>query len=346
MYKYAIKRIIAGILMYAVLIFTYSIIFNTVTDRTIRAQIDEKIRAEKTAILKENRKIDIDKYITEKKDYYYKINNLDKPIITRIIIRTYKTLIFEFGESTVMTSKKGSRNVRDIIFDVLPNTVILFTTAQIFIIIIAIVLGMKKAKKAGGKLDKSTTFITMLLFGIPTWWIGMMAIMYFAYIIKIFPSGGMISVPPKEGMAYIVDFLHHLTLPVFILVIVGFWGGAFIIRNIVLSTLQEDFVTSARARGISEKNVLYRHTLRASAPPIVTMMVMSILGSLGGSLTFETIFNWPGMGNLYLIANQQNDIPVLMGNLALTTGIYITGIIVLDLIYGLLDPRIKVGEKA
>lgn len=346
MYKYILNRFIAGILMYCILIFTYSVIFNTVTEKTLIAQIDEMLRAEKTAIMKENRNIDADKYIEEKKIYYYELNNLDKSVFVRIVWRTYKTLLFDFGESTVMTSKKGSKKVSDIIMEVLPNTIILFTTAQIFIIIISILLGMKKARNAGKKLDKTTTFITMFLFGIPTWWIGMMAIMHFSYNLKWFPTGGMRSVPPPENSAaYFFDFLHHLTLPVSILVITGIWGGGFIIRNIVLGTLQEDYIMSARARGLSENKILYGHALRSSAPPIVTIMLMSLLGSFGGSLIFETIFNWPGMGNLYLIANQQNDIPVLMGNLSFTTGIYIAGIIFLDLIYGLLDPRIKVGGK-
>jgi peptide/nickel transport system permease protein len=102
---------------------------------------------------------------------------------------------------------------------------------------------------------------------------------------------------------------------------------------------------AARARGIPERKVLYGHTMRTSAPPIVTMSLLALLASVGGNIVFEGIFSWPGMGNLYWIALQQNDVPVLMGNLAITTGLYICGLVILDLIYGLLDPRIKVGGK-
>jgi peptide/nickel transport system permease protein len=102
---------------------------------------------------------------------------------------------------------------------------------------------------------------------------------------------------------------------------------------------------SARARGIPERKVLYGHALRSAAPPIVTMGLLALLVSFGGNIIFEGIFSWPGMGNLYWISVQQNDIPVLMGNLSLTTGLYIIGLAVLDLIYGFLDPRIKVGGK-
>lgn len=118
------------------------------------------------------------------------------------------------------------------------------------------------------------------------------------------------------------------------------------IRNLVVGTLQEDFIMSARARGIPERKVLFGHTLRTSAPPIVTIVLLSLIVSMSGGMIFEGIFSWPGLGNLYWISVQQNDIPVLMGNLAFTTGIYQLGLIVLDLIYGFLDPRIKVGGKA
>mgnify|MGYP006288502927 FL=1 len=117
-------------------------------------------------------------------------------------------------------------------------------------------------------------------------------------------------------------------------------------RNIVVGTLQEDFIMSARARGLPEKKVLYGHGLRAAAPPIVTMGVMSLLMSIQGRLIFEGIFNWPGMGNLYWIAVQQNDIPVLLGLLATTTFVYLASLAFLDVIYGFLDPRIKVGGRA
>lgn len=332
--------------MYVILILTYSIIFNTVVERTLIANIDETLRAEKVAIMKENRDINIENYINEKKKYYYELNDLDKSIYVRVTKRTYRTLLFDFGESTVMSSKNGSKKVKDIILDVLPNTILLFSTAQIITALLSILLGLKKARKPGGKMDKTTTFITMILFAIPTWWIGMMAIMYFSYELKLFPSGGMRKMPLiEEPIRYYMDILHHLSLPVLILVITGVWGGGFIIRNIVLGTLQEDYIVSARARGLSESRILYNHGLRSSAPPIVTIILMSFLGSFSGSLIFETIFNWPGMGNLYLIANEQNDIPVLMGNLAFTTAIYIIGIVSLDFIYGMLDPRIKVGGK-
>ena len=153
------------------------------------------------------------------------------------------------------------------------------------------------------------------------------------------------SIPPPTGFAYYTDLLRHMALPVLTLVLIGFWGSAFLIRNIVLGILQEDYIMAARTRGIPERKVLYGHAMRTAAPPIVTMALLSLLASVGGNIIFEGIFSWPGLGNLYWISIEQNDIPVLMGNLFVTTALYIGGLVILDLIYGFLDPRIKVGGK-
>ncbi len=103
---------------------------------------------------------------------------------------------------------------------------------------------------------------------------------------------------------------------------------------------------AARARGTPEPRVLFGHTMRTAAPPILTIAVLSLVYSFSGNIVFEGIFNWPGMGNLYWVAVQQNDVPVLMGLLSITTGVVILSLISLDLLYGLLDPRVKVGRRA
>jgi peptide/nickel transport system permease protein len=244
-----------------------------------------------------------------------------------------------------MRSSSGEADVWTIIAECLPRTVLLFTTAIFINIILGLWLGLKKAQRAGGLMDKTTSIGTMIVYGMPSWWLGMLVIMFFAYTIKIFPSGGLHSIPPPTGFAYYMDLLYHMTLPVLTLVLIGFWGSAFLIRNIVLGILQEDYIMAAWTRGIPERKVLYGHAMRTAAPPIVTMALLSLLASVGGNIIFEGIFSWPGLGNLYWIAIEQNDIPVLMGNLFITTALYIGGLVVLDLIYGFLDPRIKVGGK-
>ncbi|HPG87589.1 MAG TPA: ABC transporter permease [Spirochaetales bacterium] len=346
MYKwYALKRILRGVFMFALLMFVFSFLFNQVNEQTQRSQINEQVKMESMR-LKGMKPEQITAWRDNRTDQLIKMYKLDRPLMERVLFRAVNTVTFNFGKSTVIKSSKGEQDVLDILMEALPRTMILFTSAIVFELIIGIALGLKKAQKPGGKLDKSTSFITMIIYGMPSWWLGMMLILLFVYVLKLFPSGGVNSVPTPAGFAFVLDRIWHMALPILTLVILGFWSLSFVIRNLVLSTLQEDYIMSARARGIPESKVLFGHTLRTAAPPIVTMALLSLLASLSGAIIFEGIFSWPGLGNLYWVAVQQNDIPVLMGDLAITTGIYQAGLVFLDLIYGFLDPRIKVGGKA
>ncbi len=344
-WKYILKRLIYGLLIYAVLIFIFSSLFNTVMEQTLRAQIEEEIRAEIMSLDSLNAQ-QTQSFIENRRADKYSQYRLDKPIFERVIWRTWSTLTLNLGRSSSIRSSAGDRSVWAIVSEKIPRTLLLFSTAMFVDIIIGIWLGLKKAQKAGGVLDRSTSVGTMVVFGMPSWWLGMILIMFFAYTIKIFPSGGLHTTPPPEGIANFFDLIYHLALPVLTLVVLGFWGRAFLTRNIVLGILQEDYIMAARARGIPERKVLYGHTMRTAAPPIVTMSLLALLASVSGNIVFEGIFNWPGMGNLFWFALQQNDVPVLMGNLAVTTALYIGGLVLLDLVYGLLDPRIKVGGRA
>ncbi|HRS03994.1 MAG TPA: ABC transporter permease [Treponema sp.] len=346
MYKwFATKRILKGLFMYALLIFIMSALFNSVVETTMRAQIEEQVRLESMRLKSKNTTA-LQKFQAERREQLIKNNKLDRPIWERIVYRAINTITFNFGKSTIIKSSRGERDVLTIIAEAIPRSLILFTAAAVFEILIGIYLGLKKAQKPGGSMDKTTSLITMIVYGMPTWWLAMILIMFFVYTVKLFPSSGVHSVPAPEGFMYIVDMLWHTALPLLTLVLIGFWGLAFVVRNIVLGILQEDYIMAARARGIPENSVLFGHTLRTAAPPLITMSLLSLLGSISGSIIFEGIFSWPGLGNLYWIAVQQNDIPVLMGDLAITIGLYQAGLVILDLTYGFLDPRIKVGGKA
>lgn len=346
-WKYAVRRILNGILSFVIIIFILSALFNTVMEETARTQIEEMVRGEIMGMQQARQMSaeEVQTYYRERIEFFSKQYMLDRPVFERIIFRTWNTLTFQFGRSTSIRSSGGSRDVFTIVWEVVPRTVSLFTVAMAVNILIGLWLGIRKARKPGKTLDKSTSIVTMVVFGMPAWWLGMMLIMFFSYTLRLFPSGGMVSSPPPSGIHYFFDMLYHMVLPLMTLVLIGFWGSAFLTRNIVLSILQEDFIMSARARGLPERKVMYGHTLRTAAPPVVTMALLSLLATVAGSIIFEGIFSWPGLGNLYWVAVGQNDIPVLMGNLALTVGLYISGLVILDLIYGFLDPRIKVGGR-
>lgn len=345
-WKYCIRRIGYGVAICIIIIFIFSAIFNTTMETTVRARIEEELHADLSKASQSGMKPeDVRKYITERREFKYRLYHLDQPIWSRIVWRAIDTLTFNWGTSTFIRSSSGERAVWTIVAETIPRTLLLFTTAAIIDIILGLWMGLKKAQKVGGTMDKTTSIMTMAVYGMPTWWLGMLILMFFAYVVKLFPSGGLHSVPPPTGIAYYIDILYHMALPVMTLVVILFWGRAFLIRNIVLGILQEDYIMAARARGIPERKVLYGHVMRTASPPIATLAILTLLISVGGNLVFEGIFSWPGLGNLYWIAIEQNDVPVLMGCLSITTILYIAGLVLLDLTYGYLDPRIKVGGK-
>jgi peptide/nickel transport system permease protein len=341
--RFAARRILYGLLIYVLLIFAFSAIFNTVNEKTARAEIEESIRME-MARLKNVNAADMVKIIEQRRAYKVRLYHLDRPLLERILRHTIDTVAFRYGNSTIIRSSIGDRRVLKIIWEVMPRTILLFTTATLLEVLMGVFFGLKKAQHAGGLMDRATSVGTMVVYGMPSWWLGMIMIMLFAYGIGIFPSTGMYSTPPPSGLLRLLDLLFHMALPLLTLLLIAVWGVSYLTRNIVLGVLQEDYIMAARARGVPEPKVLFGHTMRTAAPPILTIAVLSLVYSFSGNIVFEGIFNWPG--NLYWVAVQQNDVPVLMGLLSITTGIVILSLIGLDLLYGLLDPRVKVGRRA
>jgi peptide/nickel transport system permease protein len=343
--KYLIKRAIYGLLMYVVMVFTYSAIFNKVAEETVRAQIEEQV-AQSAARHKNVGSDQLRDIMAAERASRIHQYHLDQPYPFRVFWRSIDTLRFNFGSSALMKAPNGDRSVLAIIGEALPRTIILFSTEVLLVTLLGVVLGLYAARRPNGPLDRAISMITMITNGLPAWWLGMLMIMFFSYAVPIFPSGGMQSNPPPTGVAAVLDFLWHLSLPLITLVFLGVWGTAYLVRNIVLSNLQEDYVMAARARGIPEGHVLFGHTLRTAMPAIMTLAILGLLSSIAGNIIVEGIFGWPGLGNLYFIAVQQNDVPVLMGTLAIETLLNMVGFVLLDVVYGLLDPRIKVGGRA
>ncbi|HDI01041.1 MAG TPA: ABC transporter permease [Candidatus Bathyarchaeota archaeon] len=295
---------------------------------------------------------EIRRFKQEREKFWMDYYGLTKPLWERVLTTTWNLMTFNFGKALQLRTPGGSDKVIDLILDRLPNTILLFTVGDLITMAIGIYLGMKAAKNVGSLLDRAISTFAMVTYSLPMWWTGMLMIMVFSYYIPnpfnpyegLFPSGGILSpeVPPDPFLRFL-DFLWHLTLPVTTLVLVSFGGWAYATRNIVLGTLQQDFVMAARAKGLPERKVLYGHVLRASSPAIATSVILSVIGSLGGAMISETVFNWPGMGNLAWMAIANMDFPVLLGWMYVTTLIWLLTLIVIDLIYGLLDPRVKVG---
>lgn len=203
---FVIKRILKGIIMFIILMFMSSAIFNTVSEKTLKAQIEENINAEVRG-LSNIRTEDIENFIKERREYYYDIYWLNRSVGERIFIRAINTITFQFGKSSIMMDSNGNRDVIKIIGEALPRSIILFTTASVIQMIIGLIIGLIKARKAGGLFDRSTSIITMIVYGMPTWWLSMILIMIFVYKFNLFPSGGVHSIPTPTGIMYYLDML-------------------------------------------------------------------------------------------------------------------------------------------
>ena len=268
---------------------------------------------------------------------------LNKPIIDKYFIQMYNLLHFNFGYAYFLQAPSGSKAVGTIIAYYLPNTILLFTTATIINIILGIIIGLLSANS---KIwEKIIGIIAVIHSSLPTWWLGFILIAYLAYTMRIFPPGGMVSIPPpKNPFDYGLSVLDHMALPLISMLIVGVGGFSYVVRSLVTSTLKEDFVITAKARGLPNSTILYKHVLRAASPAIATQAILAVAGSFGGGLLIEVIFEWPGIGWLTYQAISQNDLPVILGVAYVLTIVLLIGLFLGELAYGLLDPRIKAGE--
>jgi peptide/nickel transport system permease protein len=248
---------------------------------------------------------------------------------------------FEFGISFI-----SRRPVVEEIAQRLPPTVLLLGTAEIAVILVGVPLGILAASKRGSKLDVTAIGAGLFTYGVPVFYIQLIFMLFLSYYIRIFPVRGLYSIPPPTNpFTYMGDVAWHIALPVITLVVGGFGGWALYTRNVLLDALTQDYIVTARAKGLSERTVLYRHAFRSTLPPIVTIIALSIPGIITGAMITEYIFTLPGIGRWYLEALTQADYPVLQTVLFLYAILTIVCNLIADLLYGVLDPRIRVGMR-
>ena len=285
---------------------------------------------------------EFEKYVQEQIDQRTKSLGLDTPWYSpqRMGFTMYKLLILDFGHATFLTSDSGSSNVSDILLEKIPRTVLLFTTATIIISIIGIFLGALSGSKVGSVTDRITSMFAVISSSFPVWWIGMLMIFLFSFTYQIFPARAtptLLSTDP----GYIGALLYHMTLPLITIVLIGFGSWAYLVRNFMVGTMQEDFITAKKTIGIDKSKIIYKHALKNAAAPIVTILALSLSGSLGGAIITEAVFDWPGMGRLYFEAITVMDLPVIIGATYVLTVLFLISIFVADLLYGYFDPRVK-----
>ena len=265
---------------------------------------------------------------------------LNRPLPVQYVEWVGDMLRGDMGQSI-----KFRRPVSEMIGERIPNTLLLVGLSFLVTLFIALPVGILSARKPYSFFDYFATTITFMGQSLPVYWLGLGLILVFYVTLKnpfngnpLFPGGGM-NTFGKEGD--ILDTLWHLVLPVTALSL-GWaaWYSRFL-RSSMLDVLHEDYIRTARAKGVIDRKVYYKHALRNAILPLVTLIALDLPTLFAGALFVETIFSWPGMGRLFWDAARGRDYPVLLGVVMITAVLIISANILADLAYGLLDPQVK-----
>lgn len=257
---------------------------------------------------------------------------LDRPPHEQLL-----TWIANIFKGDLGVSYSQYRPVSEVIGEVFPNTVVLMTAGLLISLVSALVFGVLAARRPYGIFDNATSFISYFGLAMPVFWFGLMLQLLFAVRLGWLPSAGMYS--PNGGD--LPDLLRHLVLPALTIGIGSIAGWSRYVRSSTVEQMSQDYVRSARSKGLSEKRVMTGHVLRNSLIPLVTVVGIDVPLYLTGAVLTETVFSWPGMGRLFFDALTVRDYPVLMGILVLGAILIVVGNLIADLLYGLLDPRIS-----
>jgi peptide/nickel transport system permease protein len=330
------------LVLFAILFITVILLnsaFNNLQKEAIINQVNEEVNQ---GTLKFENSAERSSYKEKQIQLRFKATGLDQDSLnpSKLIPRVISVMTFDLGESSFFTTDYGSSNVRDIIFEKVPKTLLLFTTATICSFVIGIFLGTYVAGKEGSWWDKFNSISAIFSNSFPSWWIAMLMILIFAFTLHIFPSRATPLSSPSDP-TYIFDLLYHMALPLITLIIVSFGGVAYIVRYFLINILNEDFIHAKRTMGISRRKILYSHALRNAGPPIATAVGLALAASFGGAIILEAVFDWPGMGKLYYDAIGLYDIPIIIGLTFISTVIFLVTIFITDISYTLLDPRVK-----
>jgi peptide/nickel transport system permease protein len=264
----------------------------------------------------------------------------DQPLHIRYFKYLYNMLTFQFGysySSHVLVSEEMTER--------LVNTLLLAGGSELLAMLIGILLGVLAASRRGGILDSSSVVGSLVTYSVPSFWLGMVMLLIFHFHLGWFPGAGTVT----RGMVYpnilaaITDRLWHLALPLATLTLFMYGGWLLITRAVMLETLTEDYITTARAKGISERQVLLKHALRNAALPLITQAALSFGFTLSGAIITEQVFTYHGLGQWLWSSIYFADYPVLQAMFYIIALCVIIANFGADLIYGIIDPRIKYG---
>ncbi len=267
---------------------------------------------------------------------------LDDPYLVQLSRYVGDVASGDFG-----TSYRFNEPVTSLIGDRIWPTILLVTTALLFAIVIGVLVGIFTARRPESPVSHGVTVFSLVGYSMPVFWTGYLLIIAFASNVRWFPVAGMRDVR-FEGNRFEewLDIAHHLVLPALTLGLIYLAQYSRLSRASMLEVLQSDYVRTARAKGLAERKVVYKHALRNAVIPVITIAGLQFGALLSGALLVETVFNWPGLGRLAADSVFQRDAPVLLGVLICSAALVVVINILTDVVYRMIDPRIRVGGSS
>ena len=268
---------------------------------------------------------------------------LDTPIAIRTVRYLVDGLSLNLGRALNMTSDSGSKTVRLILLERLPANLLLMGTSELFLFFSSVLLALSLSRHYGSFWDKLVITLSPSS-APPPWFYGIFMILIFAAFLRILPFGGMVDSPPPDNpFSFGLNVLKHLILPAASLIISQFFLSIYNWRTFFLIYSSEDYVEMAKAKGLSARDIENRYILRPTLPAIVTNFALLMISVWGGAIITETIFLWPGLGRTLYTAIGLFDTPVIVGSTIVYAYLLATTVFLLDFVYVLVDPRVKVG---
>ena len=273
-------------------------------------------------------------------DQFYHQFGLDLPLTEQYVLYLANILQGQWGYSYAY-----SVPVFSLIMEKLSWSLILLLPATVLGIGIGTVLGARSGWKSGGKKDLALFNVMIIIRAIPEFWWAIMAVVVFSFYLGWFPLGGYTSISILYTGLSISDVLYHAILPILLMTFFIATGNYYVMRNSMISVIGEDYITTARAKGLDERRILWRHALKNALLPMITITMFQFAAIIMGNVFIETVFSWPGLGMLTTEALRQRDLPLLEGIFLLDALLSIVAMLAADLLSSLIDPRIRMGEE-
>ncbi len=270
---------------------------------------------------------------------------MDIPFPIRSINYLTDALTLNLGRAEHISSDSGSRQVRLILVERMPATLLLLATSNLSLFFIAIFGALFLSRRYGSWLDRVIIALAPTS-AIPAWFFGIFLILIFASVLHVLPFGGMVDAPPPPDLGgYVLSLLKHMILPISALFLHSVFIAIFNWRTFFLIYSSEDYVEMAKAKGLTSRDIEQKYILRPTLPPIVTQFAFTLIFLWQGAIILETVFAWPGLGRMLYQAISIFDVPVIVGNVVIIAYLLVATVFLLDIVYALLDPRVKVGGE-